>query len=401
MMTFDEFFQQVRTALHHLYDYPYLDSHPLALQHWDAQLRGGLGRAQRLSRWLLEAIEALNPPGLSGDESSHARYYAILVSRFVEERPLAEVLRELGYSRAQYFREQQKAITMLASILWEQVQQHSEPPSRTENLLDAEVERVLAQRESLDPAEVVFGVMDVIGQLAAYHGVSLTHELACPTPPVYGNRTLLRQVLLKGLSGLIAHPEIREILIRLRCQAQDVIIEWVCRPGTSIDLPDTTPARRLVEMMGGRWHPLAMTTEELVGGFTLPAGKRKTLLVIEDNAGFIRVFEGYLAGYDYHVVGATTADEALRRAREQHPDAITLDIMMPDQDGWEILQALKSDPLTRSIPVIICSILEDPELALALGAAAYLQKPISQAELLGVLRRLPDLSVSACSGIRS
>ena len=78
-----------------------------------------------------------------------------------------------------------------------------------------------------------------------------------------------------------------------------------------------------------------------------------------------------------------------RLAREVLPAAITLDIMMPNQDGWEILQALKSDPATRSIPVIICSVLEDPELAHSLGAAAYLQKPISQAALLDVLGELP------------
>jgi CheY-like chemotaxis protein len=114
----------------------------------------------------------------------------------------------------------------------------------------------------------------------------------------------------------------------------------------------------------------------------------KTLLMIEDNEGLIRAFQGYLADYDYLVIGATTGDEALKLAREVIPAAITLDIMMPSQDGWEILQALKSNPSTRSIPVIICSVLEDPELARSLGAEAYLQKPISQADLLEALDKL-------------
>ena len=115
----------------------------------------------------------------------------------------------------------------------------------------------------------------------------------------------------------------------------------------------------------------------------------KVLLAIEDNEGIVRVFQGYLATYGYVVMGATSGDEALRLAREVSPIAITLDIMMPTQDGWEILQVLKSDPVTRSIPVIICSVLEDPQLARSLGAVAYLQKPISQADLLDVLSRLP------------
>jgi len=126
--------------------------------------------------------------------------------------------------------------------------------------------------------------------------------------------------------------------------------------------------------------------------FDFPVDRGKTLLVVEDNEGIVRVFEGYLASYGYQVVGATTGDEALMLARELSPAAITLDIMMPNQDGWEILQALKSDPVTRSIPVIICSVLEDPELAHSLGAAAYLQKPITQTALLEVLSGLPEAS---------
>jgi CheY-like chemotaxis protein len=62
--------------------------------------------------------------------------------------------------------------------------------------------------------------------------------------------------------------------------------------------------------------------------------------------------------------------------------------MMPTQDGWEILQALKNDPATQHVPVIICSVLDDPELARSLGAVAYLHKPVTQADLLSVLTTL-------------
>ena len=66
--------------------------------------------------------------------------------------------------------------------------------------------------------------------------------------------------------------------------------------------------------------------------------------------------------------------------------------MMPSQDGWEILQALKKDPVTQPIPVIICSVLEDSEVAHSLGAAAYLPKPVMETDLLAALRRLLDAS---------
>lgn len=385
----DTFCQQVRDALHHLYDYPYLQNHPLALRYWSDERRSGAGRAQRLSRLLLEGIEALNPPGETVTDASRVRYYTLLVSRFVEERPLAEILRELGYSRSQFFREQHKAITMLAAQLWNKFVQSSPPPSH--NGLDAEVERVLVQRESVDPAEVTRGVLEVVKSLAAQHAVALRCELERNLPSIYGSRTLLRQVLLKGLSDLIVRCDVREICIRMRLAGQRLVTELVTLAdrnepvGRDLDLE---PAQRLVTMMGGRWRSVRSDAATTVYGFDFPVDSDKILLVIEDNEGIIRVFEGYLAGAGYLVIGATTGEDALRLAREVLPTAITLDIMMPNQDGWEILQALKSDPVTQSIPVVICSILEDPELAYSLGAAAYLQKPIAQADILRVLEAL-------------
>lgn len=119
--------------------------------------------------------------------------------------------------------------------------------------------------------------------------------------------------------------------------------------------------------------------------FSLPTSEERVVLVIEDNESVIKAFQRYLNGYNYQVVGITTSENALQAARSIKPAAVTLDIMMPHQDGWETLQALKNDPATEHIPIIICSVLEDPDLALSLGAAAYLSKPVAQTELLAML----------------
>ena len=87
--------------------------------------------------------------------TSRARFYSLLVYRYVGERPLPDILQELGYSRSHFFREQQKAITMLASVLREKLLQQPVAPPESGSLLNAEAERVLAQREAVDPAEVV------------------------------------------------------------------------------------------------------------------------------------------------------------------------------------------------------------------------------------------------------
>jgi CheY-like chemotaxis protein len=395
----EEFYQQVRDALHHLYDYPYLESHPLALGYWPEAVRGGASRAHRFSRLLLESIEDLNPPGKVAADASHVRFYSLLVYRYVEEWPLTDILRELGYSRSQFFREQQKAITMLASVLREKLQQQAPPSDEPQNLLDTEAGRVLAQREVVDPAEVVQGVLEVVRHLAEQRDVVLACDLGSGLPSIYGSRTLLRQVLVKGLSDLVSHPKTRRICIQMRGEQRRLVTKLITEhggpdrqlDGTTANLElNLEPVRRLVNMMGGHWQGVEFGPEACVCSFDFLTESKKVLLVIEDNEGIIRVFQGYLAGYDYMVVGATTGQEALKLAREVNPTAITLDIMMPNQDGWEILQALKDDAVTRSIPVIVCSVLEDPELARSLGAAAYLQKPVSQADILDVLNELSD-----------
>ncbi|MER3439355.1 MAG: hybrid sensor histidine kinase/response regulator, partial [Chloroflexota bacterium] len=100
-----------------------------------------------------------------------------------------------------------------------------------------------------------------------------------------------------------------------------------------------------------------------------PPPKTQTILTIDDNPDLARLFDLYLQGTSYQVIRAKTAQSALRLAEKHRPDVVTLDVMMPFQDGWEIFRQLRENPLTRSIPIVVCSILPERELALALGAA--------------------------------
>jgi CheY-like chemotaxis protein len=77
----------------------------------------------------------------------------------------------------------------------------------------------------------------------------------------------------------------------------------------------------------------------------------------------------------------------LAAARAQKPAAITLDILLPDLDGWEVLTQLKNDPATSHIPVVVVSVVDNPELGIALGALDYFVKPVSGAELMSRLAR--------------
>jgi len=112
------------------------------------------------------------------------------------------------------------------------------------------------------------------------------------------------------------------------------------------------------------------------------------VLVIDDNADFIQLIERYLTGTTYRVAGERNPALALAAAEKHTPAVILLDVMMPHIDGWEVLGRLRTHPATASIPIMVCTILPQEELALSLGASAYLRKPISQERLLTVLEQL-------------
>ncbi|NWF51713.1 MAG: response regulator [Nitrospirae bacterium] len=113
----------------------------------------------------------------------------------------------------------------------------------------------------------------------------------------------------------------------------------------------------------------------------------KTILAIDDNPEAIEIVRKYL-GDDYNVVPLLSSDKAVEKAKEIKPLAITLDILMPKKDGWQVLKELKNTPETQDIPVIILSIVEDKKLGFSLGAAEYVVKPVEKDVLLRKLKNL-------------
>ena len=114
---------------------------------------------------------------------------------------------------------------------------------------------------------------------------------------------------------------------------------------------------------------------------------RNTVLAIDDDPNAIFLLRENLAELGYAVEGATSGDEGLRKARTMRPAAITLDIVMPQKDGWQVLHELKSDTETRDIPVIMLSIVDQKDLGYRLGAADYLIKPFDRETIVHALLR--------------
>jgi signal transduction histidine kinase/DNA-binding response OmpR family regulator len=109
--------------------------------------------------------------------------------------------------------------------------------------------------------------------------------------------------------------------------------------------------------------------------------QRPLVLVVEDDPAAAELLMRQIEGAGFQATVARTGTEALASARELEPAAITLDILLPDLDGWEVLTRLKRDEATSNIPVVVVSVVDNPELGMALGALDYFVKPVPAKEL--------------------
>jgi signal transduction histidine kinase/CheY-like chemotaxis protein len=142
-------------------------------------------------------------------------------------------------------------------------------------------------------------------------------------------------------------------------------------------VPDTTrPARAPVPAPGVPASPASARIA------------RSTILVIDDEPAALDLVGRALGKEGYHIQTAASGPEGLALARQLKPAAITLDVMMAGMDGWAVLSALKADPLTNDIPVVMLTVVDDKNLGFALGATDYLIKPIEWERLIAVLDKI-------------
>ena len=142
-----------------------------------------------------------------------------------------------------------------------------------------------------------------------------------------------------------------------------------------------------------RWQGLIMPAVETFPKTDAAAEpSQRTILVVDDEPRALTLISNYLSKEGYRVLTATSGKEALSIARKHRPFAITLDIIMPEMDGWEVLQALKNHPETSGIPVIIISVSDDRETGVALGAVGFINKPVDREHLISEIHRIDGIA---------
>lgn len=400
MSAYQQLLLALPDVLNHLYDLRRLQHSPLVqLLH----LAHRPDRASLLQQLIVKTIEALKPEPRTPPQSRAWRIYDLLFYRYVQQFSQREVADQVGLSVRHLRREQQHALEMLASRLWEQAQAEGEwsgettPTGSEPDAASPTINDELAWLEGAIPekptalGETLLAVISLAEVLAAQHGTRITVDLPETLPHVPAHPVALRQILLSLLKVAIQRTE-EEVLLSARSLTSEVEIRVASRTsasGTSPTGPEEDEASLEIAYRLARLCQAILTVTGEIGVFTarltLPVLEQVPVLVIDDNADTLQLLQRYTSGTRYQLIGAQRPDQALSLAEEFSPQVILLDVMMPDKDGWEVLGWLRQQPATVQTPIIVCTILAQEELALSLGASAFIRKPVTRQMFLAAL----------------
>lgn len=419
---YERFLQLVQDALNHLYDSPHLKQHALTQLMTDD--REPAQRSQDMRRMLLEAIDALRPkPGVPA-QSVDWRNYHVLELRYIEGLEPREIMEQVALGKSQYYRDQARMVEMVASVLWDRWQQSGHmtiAPAAAEgqhliststeinteaaehysetrrSLAQSEAHRMSAQAEweDVNVTELLEELRNLVAPLALAKHVAIRFTTGYSQLVRRADRIAMRQAILNAITYGLDVAEDGEMDVRIYTDpsAEGMYIRATPPAGqtnheTKLAMRDGVGLEvgsQLMAALGGNFSDHWDAAGQWEAHLNWTRAEAGSLLVIDDNATFVDLYQRYLVNSNWRVLGAASCIEARRVIAQTRPAVIVLDIMMPKEDGWEMLKELRAEEATRHIPVIICSVLNEPELALTLGAHSYLPKPVTQQALLKVL----------------
>ena len=288
--------------------------------------------------------------------------------------------------------------------------------------------------EELDLGSLLKGVLETAAPLAEKNANKLEFDCEKEVGTLYTDQTKIRQILLNLLSNACKFTQNGRVHLRVWRERERGGEELVCtvadsgigmteqeverlfQPFTQADASTTRKyggtglglaiSKRFCQLMGGDisvesapgvgsvftmrlpvHHRRDSSLARAAGAAREQSGRRYTLLAIDDDATARDLVRRFMEREGYSVHTAASGAQGLDLARKIKPDAITLDVLMPEMDGWSVLAKLKADPELADIPVVMLTMVDDQQMGYALGANDYMTKPIDRERLATLLRR--------------
>lgn len=417
MVSREQLADELRDAYGHLYDLVHLRTHPLTSFLVPDTTLARKEKAWRLNQILQDAIDDINPGPQAPVTSREWRRHRLMALRYGDGLDAQGVARELCISRRHYYREHQEAIDTIADLLWDRYgARQSSPVERTggpeqqtqlshEELLRLEAGRLAQRDRTADVASVTNGVLSLLEQMLQENRTTVRSILPRSLPAARVEPILLRQILLEVVELLVECSQGATIDLEAQSEPSGLCVKVTIDPpltGSEGALQRVGDRFALLEEMG---DPSGVGVSQVgahksLAGFEihLPGVSQRTVLVVDDNEDLVELFRRYLTANGYGVLTAMTAPDALTLASQLRPYAITVDLMMPDQDGWQLLQTLRHQPETSDIPVIVCTVLRHRDLAMSLGATLFLEKPVMERTLITSLEALEGSALTNGQG---
>lgn len=390
-----EFVEQVKLGLEHLYDFTFLQRLPLAAAFPPARPQANQTLGHQLRRELITAIEAISP-GPRSSQSSDARLYNLLQLRYIEGITVQDAANRLGLSARQAHRSLRRGEESVAAILWSRrrpdwpaAEVEPDASARALSSVAAELSLLETHLQPLDVAGLLREALKAVAPLAEQHGLAFVATLPETAVIVSADMAVSQQIFVSLFSRILRVAANEPPTLRLKTRRQQVVLKLSYTPAAGAG--DAPIVDEVIEQLVAR---LGWSLRQEVGVNGRQAivlnltGHEAVILVVDDNEGLVELLGRYLSGHDCRVITSTSGPEGLKLAQELIPDAIILDVMMPGASGWEILQILRSQAATATIPVIVCSVFNDPELAYSLGATRFHAKPITRDAILTTLQEL-------------
>ncbi len=380
-----QFIEQVRQCLDHLYDLPFLLSNPLTFPESDIPVSG-----KNLKIELMRKIEGLNPGPNFSMPSREARPYHVLHLHYIQKMGVEEIASILNISVRQAYRDLRAGEEKLAALIWESHHEglDTQPTNGTDTSLNGEISRMPSNVHSFNLLPILQNGCQVTRELA-YQRQTYVHLQSFPeTVPVTAEPALAQQLIVSLLSYTVRQVTPgTNIEVSYKPYPASIIFQYSPDPQLTAQHAVSDLVYQLADRLN--W---TFSISEPAGIQTLRIDlnqKPKTILLIEDNEGVIELFRRYLTDQPVQVISSPDSPKGLQLASELQPDLIILDVMMQDLDGWEVLRQLKASTQTVRIPAIVCSVFFEPDLAMSLGAAAFLPKPVT---LSNLQKTLQDIS---------